>query len=135
MAEKNNINIRDYKIIYELFDDIKDILSGKLKPVITKTIQGRAEVKMIFEISKVGKIAGCLVKDGTIVRGANVAIVRNGDVILETKCNSIKHGKENVKEIQSGQECGIGIDDISNVKPGDILEFFTTKEEKGQFTT
>ena len=133
LAEKNNIDIHDYKIIYELFDDIKNILSGKLKPVIKKTIQGHAEVKMIFEISKVGKIAGCLVKDGIIARGSNVAIVRNGGVILETKCDSLKHGKENVKEIQSGQECGIGLEKIDEVKQGDILEFFTTKEEKKSF--
>lgn len=129
-AEKNDVEIRDYKIIYELFDDVKDIVSGKLKPVIKKTIQGHAEVKTIFEISKVGKIAGCLVKDGVVCRGINVAIVRNNAIVLETKCTSLKHGKENVKDIQSGQECGIGLENIDDVKAGDILEFFTTKEEK-----
>ena len=132
-AEKNNVEIRDYKIIYELFDDIKDILSGKLKPVIKKTIQGHAEVKAIFEISKVGKIAGCLVKDGTICRGASVAVMRNGSLVIETRCDSLKHGKENVKDIQSGQECGIGLEKIDEVQQGDILEFFTIKEEKKSF--
>lgn len=129
-AENRSVEIRDYKIIYELFDDVKDILSGKLKPVIKKTIQGHAEVKTIFEISKVGKIAGCLVKDGTICRGASVAIMRNGNLVAETKCDSLKHGKEVVKDIQSGQECGIGLENIDQVQAGDILEFFTTKEEK-----
>ena len=133
-AEKRNIEIRDYKIIYEMFDDIKDILSGKLKPIIKKEIQGHAEVKAIFEISKVGKIAGCLVKDGKICRGANVAIIRNGVCVFETKCDSLKHEKENVKEIQSGQECGIGLEKIEDVKQGDILEFFTTKEEQSKLS-
>lgn len=132
-AEKRGVEIRDYKIIYELFDDVKDILSGKLKPIIKKTIQGHAEVKTIFEISKVGKIAGCLVKDGTICRGANVAVMRNGGVVFETKCDSLKHGKENVKDIQSGQECGVGLEKIDEVQQGDILEFFTVKEEKNTF--
>ena len=133
-AEKRNVEIRDYKIIYEMFDDIKDILSGKLKPIIKKEIQGHAEVKAIFEISKVGKIAGCLVKDGKICRGANVAILRNGLCVFETKCDSLKHEKENVKEIQSGQECGIGLEKIEDVKQGDILEFFTTKEEQSKLS-
>lgn len=132
-AEKKNVEIRDYKIIYQLFDDVKDILSGKLKPIVKKTIQGHAEVKAIFEISKVGKIAGCLVKDGTICRGANVAIIRNGSVVFETKCDSLKHGKEVVKDIQSGQECGVGLEKIDEVQAGDVLEFFTIKEEKKSF--
>ena len=129
-AEKRDVDIRDYKIIYELFDDVKDILSGKLKPVVKKNVLGHCEVKAIFEISKVGKIAGCLVKDGTISRGANVAVMRNGEMVIETKCSSLKHGKENVKDIQSGLECGVGIDNIDDVKVGDILEFYTIKEEK-----
>ena len=129
-AEKKNVEIRDYKIIYELFDDVKDILSGKLKPVVKKNVLGHCEVKAIFEISKVGKIAGCLVKDGIISRGANVAVMRNGEIVIETKCGSLKHGKENVKDIQNGLECGVGIDNIDEVNVGDILEFYTIKEEK-----
>ena len=129
-AENKGVEIKDYKVIYELFDDAKDILSGKLKPVVKKNILGHCEVKAIFEISKVGKIAGCLVKDGIVSRGANVAVIRDGENIIETKCESLKHGKENVKDIQSGQECGIGIENIDAIKIGDILEFFTTKEEK-----
>ena len=129
-AENKNVEIHDYKIIYELFDDIEDILIGKLKPAIKKIIQGHAEVKTIFEISKVGKILGCLVKDGAICVGSNVAVMRNDLSVFETKCNSLKHGKENIKDIQSGKECGIGLEKNEDIKPGDILEFFTIKEEK-----
>ena len=132
-AQRHNVEIRNYNIIYQLFDDVKDILSGKLKPIIKKTIQGHAEVKAIFEISKVGKIAGCLVKDGIICRGSSVAVMRNNELVFETKCNSLKHGKDNVKDIQSGQECGIGLENMENINPGDVLEFFVTKEEKKSF--
>ena len=130
IAEKNDVEIRDYRIIYELFDDVKEILSGKLKPVIKKNILGHCEVKAIFEISKIGKIAGCSVKDGIIQRGANVAVMRNGEVVFETKCSSLKQEKENVKEVQSGKECGVGLEKIEDVKQGDMLEFFTIKDEK-----
>ena len=130
LAEKSGVEIRDYRIIYELFDDVKDILSGKLKPVIKKNVLGHCEVKAIFEISKVGKIAGCLVKDGTISRGANVAVMRNGALVFETKCSSLKQEKESVKDVQSGKECGVGLENIDDVKQGDVLEFFTIKEEK-----
>ena len=128
MAEDKNVEIRDYKIIYQLFDDAKDILSGKLKPTIKKDIQGHAEVKTIFEISKVGKIAGCSVRDGKLQLGSKVAVIRNGNIIYETKCSNLKHGKENIKEAQSGQECGILLDNMEDVSNGDVLEFFTTKE-------
>ena len=87
-------------------------------------------VKAIFEISKIGKIAGCSVKDGIIQRGANVAVMRNGEVVFETKCSSLKQEKENVKEVQSGKECGVGLEKIEDVKQGDMLEFFTIKDEK-----
>ena len=129
-AERRGVEIRDYKIIYELFDDVKDILSGKLKPIIKKTVVGHAEVKAIFEISKVGKIAGCLVKDGKAMIGTNVAVMRNGEAVFETKCDSLKHGKESVKEMQSGQECGVGLEKIDELKVGYMLEFFTVKEDK-----
>ena len=130
LAEKNGVEIRDYKIIYEMFDDIDKIINGKLEPIQKKDILGNCEVKIIFEISKVGKIAGCLVKDGLISRGANVSVIRNGETIFETKCISLKHGKENVKEVKNGQECGVGLEKIDEIQQGDILEFFVIKEEK-----
>ena len=127
-AESKNVEIRDYKIIYQLFDDAKNILSGKLKPTVKRDILGHAEVKAIFEISKVGKIAGCSVRDGKIQLGSKVSVIRNGNIVFETKCSNLKHGKENIKESQSGQECGILLDNMENINNGDLLEFFTTKE-------
>ncbi len=130
LAEKSGVEIRDYKIIYEMFDDIEKLISGKLEPVIKNIVNGLAEVKAIFEISKVGKIFGCAVRSGKINIGSKVGILRNGERIYDTNCTSLRCGKENVKEVQNGKECGIGLEDIKDVHVGDVLEFFTTKEEK-----
>ena len=130
LAEKSGVEIRDYKVIYEMFDDIEKLISGKLEPVFKNIVNGTAEVKAIFEISKVGKIFGCAVRSGKITLGSKVGILRNGERIYDTNCTSLRCGKENVKEVQNGKECGIGIAEIKDIQVGDVLEFFAVKEEK-----
>ncbi len=127
MAKKEGIEIRVYDVIYELIDDIKKALKGMLEPIEKEIYLGKAQVKRAFRISKVGLIAGCLVKDGKIVRNAKAKIIRNGNVIHEGKISSLKHLKENVTEIKKDYECGIGIHNFTDIQPGDVIEAFSTE--------
>ena len=133
LAQKNGINVCDFKIIYELFDYAEKILAGQLQSLLKKHALGHAEVKAIFEISKVGKIVGCVVKDGVISRNAMVCVKRNTEIVFETKCVSLKHEKENVKDVQSGKECGVGLEKMDDIAVGDMLEFYSLTEEKKSF--
>lgn len=127
LAKKEGIEIRVYNVIYELIDDIKLALKGMLEPVEKEIYLGKAQVKRTFRISKVGPIAGCLVKDGKIVRNAKAKVIRNGNVIHEGKISSLKHLKENVAEIKKDYECGIGIQNFNDIQPGDVIEAFSTE--------
>lgn len=127
LAKKEGIEIRVYNVIYELIDDIKLALKGMLEPVEKEIYLGKAQVKRTFGISKVGLIAGCLVKDGKIVRNAKAKVIRNGNVIHEGKISSLKHLKENVAEIKKDYECGIGIQNFNDIQPGDVIEAFSTE--------
>ncbi len=127
LAKKEGIEIRVYNVIYELIDDIKLALKGMLEPVEKEIFLGKAQVKRTFRISKVGLIAGCLVKDGKIVRNAKAKVIRNGNVIHEGKISSLKHLKENVAEIKKDYECGIGIQNFNDIQPGDVIEAFSTE--------
>jgi translation initiation factor IF-2 len=127
LAKKEGIEIRVYTVIYELIDDIKLALKGMLEPVKKEIYLGKAQVKRTFRISKVGLIAGCLVKDGKIVRNAKAKVIRNGNVIHEGKISSLKHLKENVAEIKKDYECGIGIQNFNDIQAGDVIEAFSTE--------
>jgi len=129
VANTQNIQIKTYNIIYELIDDVKKALSGLLKPVTKEIVLGRAKVLETFKISKVGMIAGCTVLDGKIERGANVRVVREGVVIYDSKISSLRRFKEDVKEVDKGFECGVGIEKFNDVKKNDELEVYRVVKE------
>src|SRR5881628_1752654 len=127
-AQANGVDLRAYNVIYEAINDLKAALAGMLAPEIRETIIGRAEVRQIFVISKLGPIAGSYVAEGKIVRGAKVR-VRRGDSIFGTgTVTSLKRFKDDVREVPNGQECGIGVDAVPGILPGDVLEVFSTEE-------
>ena len=124
LAKKEDVEIRTYKIIYELADDLSKALVGMLDPVIKETYQGRAEVRRIFQIPKIGLIAGCYVTDGKITRNAEIRVLRNKQMIHQGRISSLKHLKENVTEVKKDHECGIGLEKFHEVQPGDLIEAF-----------
>jgi translation initiation factor IF-2 len=127
-SQEEDVEIRTYDIIYKLTDDIKKALSGMLEPVIEEKYIGRAEIRRIFQIPRVGVIAGCYVLDGKITRKSDIKIIRNDEVIHKGKISSLKHIKENVTEVQKSYECGIGIDRFKDIQEGDIIEAFSTEK-------
>jgi translation initiation factor IF-2 len=129
MAKEENVEIRTYNVIYQLTKDIKDALSGLLEPVKKEVLLGRAEIKRIFRVPRVGTIAGCLVTEGQINRNAEVRVIRGEEEIHQGKISSLKHIKENVNEIKKGYECGIGIESFKDLQVGDIIEAFKTELE------
>ena len=129
LAKEENVEIRTYKVIYQLTKDLKDALLGFLEPVRKETYLGRAEIRRIFRVPKVGAIAGCIVIDGKITRKAEIRVIRNDEVVHQGKVASLKHLKENVTEIKKGYECGIGLEKIKDIQEGDILEAFSIEME------
>ncbi|MBN8647804.1 MAG: translation initiation factor IF-2, partial [Caulobacterales bacterium] len=124
LAESEGVEIRYYSIIYNLLDDVKDILSGMLEPERKETFIGYAEILQVFSISKVGKIAGCRVSEGTIKRGCGVRLLRDNVVIHEGKLSTLKRFKDEVAEVSGGQECGMGFEDYQDLREGDEIECF-----------
>ena len=127
-AREKGVEVKTYSIIYELIDDVKKALSGMLRPDIVEKSQGQAEVREIFNIPKLGVIAGCSVVDGKVLRTSNLRLIREGRVIYEGSLGSLKRFKEDVKEVASGYECGIGIASYNDIKMGDIIEAYTNQE-------
>jgi translation initiation factor IF-2 len=128
IAEKEQIDIRLYSIIYDAINEIKAAMEGMLSPEIKEEITGTAEVMEAFEITKVGTIAGCIVRDGKIIRKDKVRVIRDGIVIYTGTLGSLKRFKDDVKEVNKGYECGLNIDNYNNVKQGDFIEAFTLTE-------
>ena len=128
MAKRDGVDIKYYSIIYELIDDIKNLLSGLLKPEITENITGNVEIREVFAISKIGNIAGCFVKEGSISRNSKIRILRDNVVIHTGVISSLKRFKEEVKEVKTGYECGVMIDNYSDIKVNDIIETFEIVE-------
>jgi translation initiation factor IF-2 len=128
IAEKEQIDIRLYSIIYDAINEIKAAMEGMLSPEIKEEITGTAEVITAFEITKVGTIAGCIVRDGKIIRKDKVRVIRDGIVIYTGTLGSLKRFKDDVKEVNKGYECGLNIDNYNNVKEGDFIEAFTLTE-------
>ncbi len=114
-----------FKIIYEILDRIKELLEGLLDPILEEKVLGHAEIKEIFNLTKQGRVAGCMITDGKAVRGSNMRVTREGELVLETEINSLKRFKDDVKEVANGFECGIGFENDHNIKEGDIIEIFT----------
>ena len=128
MAEKDEVDIRTYRVIYKLTEDIEKALVGMLDPEFKEVIQGHVEVRQVFKVSNVGTIAGCYVIDGKITRNAGVRLSRDGVVIHEGVISSLKRFKDNVKEVAEGFECGIGIEDYNDIKVGDLIEAYVEEE-------
>lgn len=128
IAEREQIDIRLYSIIYDAINEIKAAMEGMLSPEIKEEISGTAEVMEAFNITKVGTIAGCIVRDGKIVRKDKVRVIRDGIVIYTGTLGSLKRFKEDVKEVLKGYECGLNIDGYNNIKAGDFIEAFTLTE-------
>ncbi|MFP5297280.1 MAG: translation initiation factor IF-2, partial [Alphaproteobacteria bacterium] len=131
LAEREGVEIRYYAIIYDLLDDMKGVLSGMLAPLQRETFLGNAQVLQVFDISKVGKIAGCRVTEGVVRKGAKVRIIRDDVVVLELgTLNTLKRFKDEVNEVPSGQECGMHFQGFQDIKAGDYIECFTVEEIK-----
>ena len=128
LAEREGVDLRTYRVIYQLTDDIRQALVGMLTPETHENILGEAEVRTLFRASRIGVIAGSYVTRGTIRRNAQVRVVREGTVIYETTISGLKRFKDDVREVQEGFECGILLDGFNDVKEGDVLEAFETKE-------
>lgn len=124
LAEREGVEIRYYAIIYDLIDDIKQALSGMLAPDLRENLLGYAEIREVFSISKVGKVAGCIVTDGSIKRGARVRLLRDNMVIHEGALKTLKRFKEEVKEVNKGYECGMAFESYDDIKEGDQIEAF-----------
>ena len=128
VIESNTIDLRYYKVIYDLVDDVKDALTGMLSPEIREEIVGIAEVKDVFSSKKLGDIAGCMVIEGTVSRSKRIRVLRDNVVIYEGELESLRHFKDEVEEVKSGTECGIGVKNYNDVKVGDQIEVFDTRE-------
>jgi translation initiation factor IF-2 len=124
LAQRDGIEIRYYNIIYDLVDDVKQAMSGLLKPERRETFIGHAEILEVFNISKVGKVAGCRVTDGIVERGAGVRLLRDNVVIHEGKLSTLKRFKDEVKDVQAGQECGMAFEKYEDMRQGDVIECF-----------
>jgi translation initiation factor IF-2 len=130
LAERGGIEIRYYNVIYDLVDDIRQAMSGLLSPLLRETFLGTAEVLEVFNISKVGNVAGCRVTDGRVERGANVRLIRDNVVIHEGKLSTLKRFKDEVREVQAGQECGMAFENYHDMRKGDVIECFRVEEVK-----
>ncbi len=131
LAEREGVEIRYYAIIYDLLDDIKGVLSGLLTPIQRETFLGAAEVLQAFDISKVGRVAGCRLREGVVRRGARVRIIRNDVVVLELgTLQTLKRFKDEVAEVSGGQECGMAFQGFQDIQAGDFIECFTLEEVK-----
>lgn len=129
-ADRAGVEIRYYNIIYNLMDDVKDAMSGLLAPTLRETMLGNATILEIFNVSKVGKIAGCRVTDGTIERGANVRLIRDNVVVHEGKLGQLKRFKDDAKEVVAGQECGMSFENYQDMRAGDVIECYRVEEIK-----
>ncbi|MFZ5908533.1 MAG: translation initiation factor IF-2 [Chloroflexota bacterium] len=129
LAEAEGVSIRLYDIIYRMTEDIEKALKGMLEPVVTEKVIGRAEVLAVFPISKVGKIAGCRVREGELRRNAKVRLLRSGDILFEGEMSSLKHEKEDVREMRTGFECGVGLRNFHNIEVGDELVCYLLEKE------
>jgi translation initiation factor IF-2 len=128
LAEREGVEIRYYAIIYDLIDDIKGVMSGMLAPINRETFLGNAEVLQVFQISKVGKVAGCRVSDGIVRKGAKVRILRDNVVIQEMGVlTTLKRFKDEVNEVLAGQECGMSFGPFQDIKDGDVIECFNVE--------
>ena len=127
-AKKEGVEIRTYNVIYEAIDDVKAAMKGLLAPKVVQADLGKAEVRQTFSIPKIGTIAGCMVQEGKINRGARARLVRDGVVVWDGPIGSLRRFKEDAKEVQAGMECGIGLQGFNDVKEHDVIECYEEKQ-------
>jgi len=132
IARREYVDIKFYDVIYKVIEDIRLAMAGLLEPVYTENIIGHVDIKEIFHVSKIGTIAGCYVSDGKIEKDANVRLLRDDAVIFSGKISSLKRFKDDARDVSSGLECGVGLQNYNDMKPGDILEVYRLLEEKAE---
>ena len=128
LAEREGVDIRTYRVIYQLTEDIQQALIGMLTPEQVEEILGEAEVRQTFKVSRLGTIAGCMVSSGVIQRGAQVRLLRDGAIIFDGRIGTLRRFQDDVREVQAGFECGLTVDGYNDLKEGDVLEVYTVKE-------
>ena len=129
-AESEGVAIRHYDVIYHLVDDVEKALKGMLAPTYVEVIEGRAEVRSVFSLGKTAKIAGVYVTEGTVSRSASVRVKRQENMLSESTVSSLKRFKDDVREVNTGYECGVGVKDFNDFEIGDILEFYRMEESQ-----
>ena len=129
-ADRQNVEIRTYRVIYECIEEIEAAMKGMLAPKFKEVVLGHAEVRQTIRVPNVGTIAGSYITDGKVTRASQIRVVRDGIVIFEDKISSLKRFKDDAKEVASGYECGIGLEKFNDIKLGDILEAFVMEEIK-----
>ena len=130
IADKEEIDIRTYSIIYDAINDLKDAMEGMLSPELKEEITGTAEIRETFKISKIGTIAGCMVTNGKIFRNSGIRLIREGVVVFTGELTSLKRFKDDVKEVSKGYDCGLQIKNYNDIKEGDVVEAFQEVEVK-----
>src|SRR5690606_12768754 len=133
IADKEEIDIRMYSIIYDAINDLKDAMEGMLSPELKEEITGSAEIREIFKVSKIGTIAGCMVTNGKIFRNSGIRLIRDGVVIFTGELASLKRFKDDAKEVSKGFDCGMQIKNYNDIKELDIIEAFHEVEVKKKF--
>jgi len=128
LAETERVDIRTYSVIYDAIDDIRKAMEGLLEPTYRERILGRAEVLQVFNISKVGTVAGSLIVDGKVVRGSHARLLRDNVVIYDGRISSLKRFKDDMKDCSQGLECGIKIENFNDIKQGDVIESYELEE-------
>jgi translation initiation factor IF-2 len=131
-AEEQKIELRYYNVIYEAVDDIKALMLGQLKPTLVEKSLGRAEVRQVFNITKVGTIAGCMVQEGEVRRGSRARLLRDGAVKHDGRVGSLRRFKEDAAKVAQGFECGVGLENYNDLKPGDVIECYEHEEVAAQ---
>ena len=125
LAKKEGVDIKSYGIIYEAIEDIRAALEGLLEPIEKEIFLGRAQVRQVFRIPKIGAVAGSYVSKGLIQRGAKVKLIRNKEVVYKGKIRTLKHVKDDIKEAREGFECGISLENQNDIRTGDLIESFS----------
>jgi translation initiation factor IF-2 len=128
LAEAEKVDLRLYEVIYQVLEDVQQALVGMLKPEYEEVVTGEAEVREVFSIPRVGRVAGCYVREGTITRGSRVRFLRDGTVIWNGQIASLRRFKDDVREVQQGFECGIGLENFQDLKQGDVIETYELRE-------
>ena len=128
LAQDEEVEIRTYEIIYQILEDIENAVLGLLQPEFEEVVTGDAEVREIFRVPRIGAIAGCYVTNGVITRGSKVRFLREGTIIWKGAIASLKRFKDDAREVAAGYECGIGLTDFQDLKPGDVIETYEDRE-------